>query len=126
MSGTVEIDILEADPSQDTLNVPVQPVQAEVAQTCEANINSDRSEFVVTGRGGLPPEPEDNFRLSAVATDNNTLRAETSARQQPENTPPIIEATGWVRNAQGKILLVAPAAQKSSLDSHSNPSSCNS
>ena len=125
MSGTVEIDILEADPSQDTLNVPVQPVQAEVAQTCEANINSDRSEFVVTGRGGLPPEPEDNFRLSAVATDNNTLTSTTSTQQQPEVTPSIIEATGWVRNAQGKILLVASPTQTSSLNSHSNQSNCN-
>ncbi|MDJ0594592.1 MAG: filamentous hemagglutinin N-terminal domain-containing protein [Pleurocapsa sp. MO_226.B13] len=126
LSGTVEIDILEADPSQDSLNVPVQPVQAEVAQTCEANIKSNQSEFVVTGRGGLPPEPEDNFRLSTTATGDNTLTSATSTPQQPEVTPPVIEATGWVRNAQGKIVLVAPAAQKSFLNSQSNPSSCNS
>jgi filamentous hemagglutinin family protein len=54
LSGTVDINILEVDPSQDSLEIPVEPVQAEVAQTCELNSTGNQSEFVVTGRGGLP------------------------------------------------------------------------
>jgi filamentous hemagglutinin family protein len=126
LSGTVEINILQVDPSQDSLNIPVEPVQGEVTQTCEINSTGNQSEFVVTGRGGLPPEPEDNFRLPAIATVENTLESQPSAQQPPEVSPPIVEATGWVRNAQGKIVLVASPAQASSLNSHSNPPKCKS
>ena len=104
LSGTVEIDILEVDPSQDSLNVPV---------------------FVVIGRGGLPPEPEDNFRLPALATTENNLKSEPAA-QQPEVAPQIIEATTWLRNEEGKIFLLASPSTASSLNTHSNSANCNS
>jgi filamentous hemagglutinin family protein len=126
LSGTVDINILEVDPSQDSLEIPVEPVQAEVNQTCEINSTGNQSEFVVTGRGGLPPEPEDNFRLPTLATDENTPESQSFVQQSPAVPPPIIEATGWVRNAKGNIVLVASPSQASSLNSHSNPGNCNS
>jgi filamentous hemagglutinin family protein len=126
LSGTVEVEILEADPSPDSLEIPVEPVQAEVAQTCQVSSTGNQSEFVVTGRGGLPSEPEDNFRLPTIATDENTLESQASAQQFPTVSPPIVEATGWVRNARGKIVLVASPSSTSSLNSHSNLANCNS
>jgi filamentous hemagglutinin family protein len=126
LSGTVEINILEVDPSRESLKIPVEPVQAEVNQTCEINSTGNQSEFVVTGGGGLPPEPEDNFRLPTLATDENTPESQSFVQQSPAVPPPIIEATGWVRNAKGNIVLVASPSQASSLNSHSNPGNCNS
>ena len=135
LSGTVEIDILEVDPSQSSLDIPVEPVQAEVAQTCERNMsaNQSQSEFVVTGRGGLPPEPEDNFRLGAMPSASSAIARNEVAEPMatPENglkseaSPPIVEATGWVRNAEGKIVLLASSPTESSLDSQSNSAKCN-
>ncbi|MGL5942871.1 MAG: filamentous hemagglutinin N-terminal domain-containing protein, partial [Waterburya sp.] len=124
LSGTVEIDILEVDPSRESLKIPVEPVQAEVNQTCEISSAGNQSEFVVTGRGGLPPEPEDNFRLPTLVTDENPPESQPSAQQSPTVPPPIIEATGWVRNAKGNIVLVASPSQASSLNSHSSPANC--
>ncbi|MGL6339759.1 MAG: hypothetical protein ACRC80_11535, partial [Waterburya sp.] len=58
-------------------------------------------------------------------TDENTPESQPSAQQSPTVPPPIIEATGWVRNAKGNIVLVASPSQASSLNSHSSPANCN-
>ncbi len=127
LSGTVKINILQTDPSQGSLNIPVETVQAEVTQVCEANSSSGaRSEFVVTGRGGLPTKPEDNFRLRAVAPNRVAESISTPKNgSKSEASQPIVEANKWIRNDQGKIVLLASSATGSSLDSHSNSTNCN-
>ena len=127
LSGTVEIDILEVDPSQNSLDIPFEPVQTELSQTCEGNISAsqNKSEFVVTGRGGLPPEPEDNFRLPTISITEDALES-NSPTQPVKDSSIIVEATTWVYNAQGKILLLASPSTASSLNFQSNQAKCNS
>ncbi|VEP18777.1 hypothetical protein H1P_90024 [Hyella patelloides LEGE 07179] len=134
LSGTVEIEILEVDPSQDSLNIPTVPVETEVAQICEPNSDGNQSEFLVTGRGGLPDSPEANlngdFGLedwrvgeedslnSASSSDERLLRAED------ENSEPIVEADSWIVNDQGNVVLVANHAPVTKSELAQQSSNC--
>ncbi|MEW6499842.1 MAG: S-layer family protein, partial [Cyanobacteriota bacterium] len=57
LSGTVTITTPDIDPTSGLLQLPETPVDATqlVASTCRRGKN--QSEFTVTGRGGLPPNP---------------------------------------------------------------------
>ncbi len=67
----------------------------------------ESSEFIVTGRGGLPPQPSEALRTRAVAIDRDTLEAGVENRSAgvastpvTHSTPaPLVEAQGWVVNA---------------------------
>lgn len=115
LSGTVEINILEADPSQDSLNLPVATVEAEVAQTCESDGNNNQSEFVVTGRAGLPDSPEANLDGNFVLEDWRVDEEQGSSASVSENqlqsdrnsAEQIVEASSWKINKRGKVVLVA-------------------
>ena len=115
-SGTVEIDVLEVDPSQDSLNIPVAPVETEVAQACEVDRDRNQSEFVVTGRGGLPDSPEANLNSNFVLEDwrveaDNSATSfrtpEKSLAASRDRTESIVEANSWIVNDRGEIVLVA-------------------
>ncbi|WP_019504455.1 filamentous hemagglutinin N-terminal domain-containing protein [Pleurocapsa sp. PCC 7319] len=134
LSGTVEIDILEVDPSQDSLDITVTPVETEIAQTCEPNKDGNQSEFVVTGRGGLPESPEANldgdfgledWRVEEVNSLTSTSSSyESSLKVESENTEPIVEANSWIINDQGKIVLVAHNASDISGEVAQQSSNC--
>ena len=125
LSGMVEIDILEVDPSQDSLDVPVVPIEIELAQTCEPSRNGDRSELVVTGRSGLPDSAESNLNGGFVLEDWRVEDSSGTVGRSPEHEPrrnvkrvePIVEADGWVVDRQGKVVLIAdnPHREPSSL-----------
>ncbi|MGA7933777.1 MAG: S-layer family protein, partial [Kovacikia sp.] len=107
-----------------------------IAQGCSASGGQGASSFVATGRGGLPPGPTDPLMSEAVAVgwvtlqEGNGQNHETGGRQaeQPHTLPasrfegqnppgsaspislppaPIIEAQGWVKGANGNVLLVS-------------------
>ena len=115
LSGTVEIDILEVDPSRDSLDVSVAPVETEVAQICDRN-NENKSGLVVTGRGGLPNSPEANLNGGFVLEDwrsdrehsgSDTRLSDDLSQDNRSQTEPIVEADRWIVNQQGKVVLVA-------------------
>ena len=69
--------------------------------------------FVYAGRGGLPPNPSEAFSGSALWEDGRSPSV-SSTPSSPQNQvaapTAIIEATGWVREADGTISLVAAGA----------------
>jgi filamentous hemagglutinin family protein len=75
------------------------------------------SSFVVTGRGGLPPSPNETLRGEAVITNWVTLDSEeentnSAAREtNPTSTRPkqLVEAQSWVYGTDGQVILVASA-----------------
>ena len=131
LSGTVELKTPDVDPSRGLVNVPVEPVHTEVAQGCYAGSAQAQSEFIITGRGGLPPNPGDALTTDAVQVDLVTLDPSNDNRKSPpvttnptKPTPkPIVEATGWVINAKGEVELVANAPTTPH-GSWQNPVSC--
>jgi filamentous hemagglutinin family protein len=59
---------------------------------CTASGTRTQSKFIITGRGGLPPNPRNTF---------------SSNKPTPRTFKPVVEATGWVKNAFGEVLLTA-------------------
>jgi large exoprotein involved in heme utilization and adhesion len=60
VDGVVEINRPEAEPSSGLVNLPTELVDVSrlIAQGCAAgggNVARESSQFVATGRGGLPP-----------------------------------------------------------------------
>lgn len=87
-----------------------------VPQACRNKI-ADGSEFIITGRGGLPINPIESIADEAtwidlrVTTEPSTKsagRTEAQSKVSPSSTPSeIIEAQGWKINSQGEVVLVA-------------------
>ena len=137
-SGTVELNTPDVDPSRGLVTLPAELVDAsnQISQRCGAGGRQGESKFIVTGRGGLPLRPGDAHishyptgsvrsipssspsietnplfsplkRTSAISQGMNSLVGEArSARSQ------IVEATGWVINNKGEVVLtdIAPNA----------------
>lgn len=123
VAGEIRISTPTLDPTQGLIELPTAIVDASrlIAQGCRAgnrNIAETLGEFVITGRGGLPPNPNDLRSTDAVIADWATLDLPAASTPEFDNPPtaeistanrPLIEAQGWVRNIDGKVELVAQA-----------------
>ncbi|MGF1986260.1 MAG: filamentous hemagglutinin N-terminal domain-containing protein [Nostoc sp. ZfuVER08] len=137
INGVVEINTPDVNPSNGLVNLPTNIVDASrlIAQTCrtggEATAN-EQSEFIVTGRGGLPPNPIEPLSSDVIWQDLqiHALPNEKVTGSQKEvnlisETPSAIaEAQGWVTNADGTITLVAQAPTATPHNSSLTPVSC--
>ncbi|MEH1856442.1 MAG: filamentous hemagglutinin N-terminal domain-containing protein [Nostoc sp.] len=97
---------------------------------CSPRSKQQANSFIITGRGGLPPNPKDILSPDAVQVDWVTLNPSTRNRKSPPVTinptatpKPIVEATGWVINAKGELELTANAPTTPH-GSWQNPVSC--
>ncbi|MBR8836578.1 MAG: filamentous hemagglutinin N-terminal domain-containing protein [Stigonema ocellatum SAG 48.90 = DSM 106950] len=131
LNGTVTVNNLGIDPTQGLVNLPVIPVDTKVAQGCYAGGTQAKSEFIVTGRGGLPPNPGEPLSTDAVdvglVTLNHGSDNRKSATHSQKPTPirtPIVQATGWTRNAKGEVVLTADASNVTPQSPRLNPQSC--
>jgi filamentous hemagglutinin family protein len=115
--GTLNVTTIGIDPTSGLVELPTEFVDASrlIAQGCPA---TEDNSFVVTGRGGLPPNPEqqldddadwqDRRRLVvAQKTPHPTPDNVTAHISKPTSHTPIIEATGWQMSPTGKVILVA-------------------
>jgi filamentous hemagglutinin family protein len=117
-SGTVEINTPDVNPAHGLVNLPAIPIDTKLAQTCQSGGSQAQSEFIITGRGGLPPNPGDALSTDAVQVDLITLNPEvdqpsTTAVSTNSTSPTparIVEATGWVIDADGNVVLTANAS----------------
>ncbi|MBD2534970.1 filamentous hemagglutinin N-terminal domain-containing protein, partial [Nostoc flagelliforme FACHB-838] len=55
-SGSVELNISDVNPNSGLVELPTIGVETEVAQVCDSP-GYAQSSFIITGRGGLPPNP---------------------------------------------------------------------
>lgn len=116
-SGTVTIVTPTINPSQGLVNLPEKPVDVSglVASDCSGRLQG--SKFIVTGRGGLPPNPNEAISGEATWVDLRPRavlesRGAREVREQNLSSPPslrLVEAQGWVINAKGQVVLVAQA-----------------
>ncbi|MEQ8971899.1 MAG: filamentous hemagglutinin N-terminal domain-containing protein [Coleofasciculus sp. C1-SOL-03] len=120
LSGTYELNSPNVDPSRGLLNLPSQFVDAsrQMRQNCPARGSGQENRFVVTGTGGLPPRPGDSIDSpfptgevrslpSSSVSHNAPGKAKVTENVESANRTQIIEATGWVRNDKGEVILVA-------------------
>ncbi|MBD2463286.1 filamentous hemagglutinin N-terminal domain-containing protein [Oscillatoria sp. FACHB-1407] len=119
LSGNIVINTPGIEPGQGLLELPENVVDASrlVAQGCAAGNTAAQaqSEFVVTGRGGLPPNPEQPLQQATVIADWVSLdpsHANPSQAIAPNAHPDqgIVEAQGWAVDDAGQVFLIADAS----------------
>ncbi|NEO23071.1 filamentous hemagglutinin N-terminal domain-containing protein [Moorena sp. SIO4A5] len=134
-SGTVTRDITGS--AQDPENLPTSLVDpsALIVANCPSSGKvavDELGEFIVTGRGGLPPSPLDPINQQSVLVDWITLDTEEEKIEEATSTPTpevsylpmrgkrrtaetptpsrpkkIVEAQGWTVGEDGTIILTA-------------------
>ncbi|BAZ26213.1 filamentous hemagglutinin outer membrane protein [Kalymmatonema gypsitolerans NIES-4073] len=127
LSGTLNVTTAGIDPAGGLVELQTEFVDRSqlIATGCAAN---EGNSFVITGRGGLPPTPEQELDDDAEWQDRRRLtvgqhapqlprpqtvrqrrkaEAPTTHTPNPKSYTPIIEATGWQITPTGEIILVA-------------------
>jgi filamentous hemagglutinin family protein len=110
LAGTVEISTPDADPSRGLVELPENVVNPEDLIAQNACRQGARSEFTITGRGGLPSTPEQVQNSDEVEVGLVEPALDSAA---PVTPPPvsaaveeIVPARGWIRNEKGEVVLV--------------------
>lgn len=124
--GIVNIQTPGVDSTLSIVELPQDFARLPIPQGCSAN--ADR--FVITGVGGVPPSPGDALHSDAFWDDLRPLEARNStvAPHAPQQTriPPeeLVEATGWVVNEKGQVVLIANTPSVTPDDSWLMPANC--
>ena len=131
LTGTVTIRSPGVKPDRGLVELPediVDPAALIAQNPC--SLGNEGSEFVITGRGGLPPSPSqllgieesgDGWIELLPTVDNtenekrNKTEDSTSQNLSPQAAPenetkirnPIVPARGWIFNEKGEAVLVA-------------------
>jgi filamentous hemagglutinin family protein len=122
VAGVVSINTPDVDPSRGLVQLPIDLTDASrlIAQACPTGSAARQAnQFIITGRGGLPPTPNEAVNRDAIQVDLVTADPEDeSSVSQQESTPnhspsesSIAEAQGWQIVADGKVMLVAAAPE---------------
>lgn len=127
VAGTVEINTPEVDPAAGLIELQGSPIDVTALlgdDLCSPKVLANSS-FVIIGRGGIPPTPTEPLSYEPIALE--WARPDTSFSAQvgnfsyarmslPVNSSmvahqksQIIEAQGWIQQADGTILLTAQA-----------------
>ncbi|NMG09696.1 filamentous hemagglutinin N-terminal domain-containing protein [Brasilonema sp. UFV-L1] len=130
VDGTIEINTPEIDLDSGLINLPSVPVDTQLAQGCNSPKYA-QSSFIITGRGGLPPNPKDILTPDAIQVDWVSLNPNIDNSKNPSvSTPtnpapePIVEATGWVFNAKGEVVFTADAPSTTPRSSWNKSAEC--
>ena len=136
MDGEIKIETLALDPAQGLVELPVTLVDPTglIAQGCESQNNGvakGQSTFVATGRGGLPPTPDDPLSTGAtpppwVTRDRGRASKSAGVATLPSRTPTpsLVEAQGMVIGSKGEIILTAGVAAATPHPSGFSASGC--
>ncbi|MBD2692073.1 beta strand repeat-containing protein [Anabaena catenula] len=137
LNGQVNLNTLDTDPNNGLVALPTNIVDAAklISQTCRGaggTTASQESEFIVTGRGGLPANPTELLNSDAVWYDlqphallNEKLNSfQKEDKRLSQRPAAIVEAQGWVIGADGSITLVAQAPTTTPHNSFVTPVSC--
>ncbi|MBD2353611.1 filamentous hemagglutinin N-terminal domain-containing protein [Tolypothrix sp. FACHB-123] len=124
LNGIVSINSPEIDPSKSIISLPTNATDPsqQIAQSCGAGNQKIASTFTDTGRGGLPPKP-DEFLSSDTVWEDVRLRANSPQPRlsteavkptaSQEKTVLTLPATGWVFNNKGEVTLISQTPQSS-------------
>ncbi|MGH1392989.1 MAG: filamentous hemagglutinin N-terminal domain-containing protein, partial [Trichormus sp.] len=131
-NGIVDIKSPDVDPSQGLLQLPVNVVDTsrQIVASCNPG-KLARSKFTLTGRGGIVSSPTEQLTSDAVLSDWITVDSDDKNRVSMQNTEvisekkntenisgqvkqvnqpaQIVEAHGWIVDANGNIVLVSQA-----------------
>ncbi|QDL07867.1 hypothetical protein DP113_08045 [Brasilonema octagenarum UFV-E1] len=114
-SGTVQFNTPDIEPTRGLFELSetvLDPAQQIALNPC---IKGFGSTFTITGRGGLPSDPNkiltnDNVRVDLVEPVPSTVSSTSTTQKKPSQQPTvkkIIPAQGWIYNEKGQVVLVA-------------------
>jgi filamentous hemagglutinin family protein len=118
-SGTVTIP--DVEPFRRLAPLPNGFVDAsnQIDQTCTpaGAEKREKNRFIIIGRGGLPPNPNEPLQGESVITNWVTLDPQEETQSQNTTsgdratsvlkTPTLVEAQGWVYGSKGEVILTA-------------------
>ncbi|WP_337884905.1 filamentous hemagglutinin N-terminal domain-containing protein [Fischerella thermalis] len=135
-SGNVQIETADVDPSQGLVELPenlTDPTDQIAENPCKKGSGSS---FIITGRGGLPSSPNNNFSsdnihvdlVEPVASSGNSSNLTIKQLQVIHPiAEKIVPAQGWVFNKKGEVVLTAYDPTVSTLGRTSQaPAACSS
>ncbi len=99
-----------------------------VAQACPAE--NQGNSFYVTGRGGLPPSPDDTLNGDLfwedlrIGEQGRSRSISNSPLPKPNSHSQIIEAQGWTIGTKGEVILTAKASEVTPHQGRLIPSGC--
>nr|RNJ70045.1 MAG: S-layer family protein [Leptolyngbya sp. IPPAS B-1204] len=121
VDGDIIINSPDTDPTRG-LQLPELPLaEPLLVRDClpTSNLAHQRSSFVVVGRGGLPPTPNEILNSEELWQDWRLTEVETAIETEavgrhsiaavPTQTLEITEAQGWLRSTTGQVKLIAHA-----------------
>ncbi|OAB60428.1 hypothetical protein AY599_18970 [Leptolyngbya valderiana BDU 20041] len=125
-SGTVELNTPNIDTTSGLVDLSANPVDAAAILATDPCATGRDSEFYITGRGGLPPNPESILPGNATWVD---LRSPHTATPELTSTPDdetaqLVEAQGWYVNSEGNVVLSAQTANAEPNLPQPQPDSC--
>ncbi|GFE69522.1 filamentous hemagglutinin N-terminal domain-containing protein [Chroococcus sp. FPU101] len=110
-NGIIELNTPEIDPSRGLVSFPetvIDPTALVVQNPCKKD---KANGFTIAGRGGLPPNINDDFNRDAVQVD---LVEPVSPQNRPKKSEqtltlpqPIKPVQGWIFNNKGEVVLTA-------------------
>jgi large exoprotein involved in heme utilization and adhesion len=130
LNGTIQINTPDTDPKKGLEELSQNPIDAtgKIVASCGGGGKLAGNSFTSTGRGGIASNPLEPLTGDAVVADWVSLeptgenRAEDvnskvaiqklkdSQKYEPVNPPEqIVEAQGWVIDANGNVVLVVEA-----------------
>ena len=131
-AGVVEILQPNFNPASSVTALSLDTVDASqlIVRGCQGNPQY-LSQFMVTGRGGLPHNHSELIMNETVLdgwvtlADNGEDEIINSASSQSKQAShEIVEATGWIINAQGKVILIADSSTPELAQSHFHTNQC--
>ena len=132
LNGVVTITSPETRANYQVVDLPQEVAKPEqvVAQACPAQRRQNKSQFFITGRGGLPPQPNESLSSGALVSfdppptraDNSSVSSTTPQRLGNSILPP--PARGWYTNGEGVVILTAESPTTTPYSSGLRSSSC--
>jgi filamentous hemagglutinin family protein len=119
LQGTVTFSASGVNPAQGLVELPQNIFDSAALIAANLCTKGAESAFTVTGKGGVPPSPDDTLSSAASqwkwveeagssATDKVRDVTDQQAREFGEIPDrEVVPARGWVVNAQGEVMLVA-------------------
>ncbi|MEC4815789.1 MAG: S-layer family protein [Scytonema sp. PMC 1069.18] len=139
LEGQINISTLDVDQKLSLVKLPTVLIDTlNIVDTgCNAiasTANAEGSKFIVTGRGGLPPSPDQplttdvlwsDTRLAFVTPQQQGLKKTVHRLQSKSDIIEINPATGWVFDNQGNVTLISHAPNTHGVNSLGKiPASC--
>ncbi len=107
VNGTVQISNVDVDVNAGLVTLPTDPLDGsrKIAHSCQSQ---QESSFVVTGRGGIPPQPNDILTDARPWVDFKPRQLAPALAQTVVSRPlPLLEATSWQQSFTGEPQLIA-------------------